>query len=98
MPELTATYVLRLKSNNKKPGTDIFQFCRALKKHGTIEQLLASPLTPFQVMFSKVLAMMLVMSMVLPMVMLSGTHTPLESMPAWLRHLMSISPVRYFIE
>lgn len=128
------------------------------KEYGTIEQLLVSPLTPFQVMFSKVLAMMLVMLigtavsllgimqpfygvpvhgslplffaltalyaftnaglgllagtfarnsaqvgllvmlMVLPMVMLSGTHTPLESMPEWLRHLMSISPMRYFID
>ena len=35
---------------------------------------------------------------VILMVMLSGTHTPLENMPAWLRHLMSISPMRYFID
>jgi ABC-2 type transport system permease protein len=41
---------------------------------------------------------LLVMLMVMPMVMLSGTHTPLESMPAWLRNLMSISPMRYFID
>ena len=128
------------------------------KERGTIEQLLVSPLTPFQVMFSKVLAMilvmltgtaisllgimqpfygvpargslplffaltalyaftnaglglvagtfarssaqvgLLVMLMVMPIVMLSGTHTPLESMPEWLRHLMSISPMRYFID
>lgn len=127
------------------------------KERGTIEQLLVAPLAPFQIMASKVLAMILVMLagtalslfgimqpffgvpargslvlffaltalyaftnaglglitatfarssaqvgllimlMVMPIVMLSGTHTPLESMPAWLQEVMRISPLRYFI-
>ena len=127
------------------------------KERGTIEQLLVAPLTPFQIMASKVLAMILVMLagtalslfgimqpffgvpargslllffaltalyaftnaglglitatfarssaqvgllimlIVLPIVMLSGTHTPLESMPVWLQEVMRISPMRYFI-
>lgn len=128
------------------------------KERGTIEQLLVAPLAPFQVMASKVLAMilvmlagtavslfvimqplygvpargslglffaltalyaftnaglglmaatfarssaqvgLLVMLIVMPIVMLSGTHTPLESMPGWLQELMRISPMRYFID
>ena len=127
------------------------------KERGTIEQLLVAPLTPFQIMASKVLAMILVMLagtalslfgimqpffgvpargslllffaltalyaftnaglglitatfarssaqvgllimlIVMPIVMLSGTHTPLESMPVWLQEVMRISPLRYFI-
>jgi ABC-2 type transport system permease protein len=127
------------------------------KERGTIEQLLVSPLTPLQVMFAKVLAMLLVMLtgtavslfgimqplfavpmrgspllffvlialyafttvglglvvatfarssgqmallvllLVMPIIMLSGTWTLLESMPAWLRHLMFLSPLRHFI-
>jgi ABC-2 type transport system permease protein len=35
---------------------------------------------------------------VMPVVVLSGTYTPLESMPAALRNLMQISPLRHFIE
>jgi ABC-2 type transport system permease protein len=128
------------------------------KEHGTIEQLLVSPLTPFQVMFPKLLAMvlvtllgtavslfaimqplfgvpargslplffaltalyaftlaglglviatfarnaaqvgLLVFLMVMPIIMLSGTHSPFESMPEWLQWVMSISPLRYFLE
>jgi ABC-2 type transport system permease protein len=128
------------------------------KERGTVEQLLVSPLTPFQVMFPKVLAMivvtlagtavswfgimqpffavpvkgslllffaltalyafttaglglvaatfarnsaqvgMLVLLMVIPINMLSGNRTPLESMPAWLRYLTNIFPLRHFIE
>lgn len=30
--------------------------------------------------------------------MLSGTWTPMESMPAWSRGLMYFSPLRHFIE
>jgi len=127
------------------------------KERGTIEQLLVAPLAPFQIMASKVLAMilvmlagtalslfgimqpffgvpargsllmffaltalyaftnaglglmvatfarssaqvgLLVMLIVMPIVMLSGTHTPLESMPVWLQEVMRISPMRYFI-
>jgi ABC-2 type transport system permease protein len=128
------------------------------KERGTIEQLLVSPLSPFQVMFSKVMSMilvtlvgtavslflimqplygvplrgslplfftltalyaftnaglgllvatfarnsaqagMLVLLMVMPIIMLSGTRTPLESMPPWLAYLIHISPMRHFIE
>jgi ABC-2 type transport system permease protein len=128
------------------------------KERGTIEQLLVSPLTPLQVMVSKVLAMilvtligtaislfaimmplfslpvkgslglffaltalyaftnaglglaaatfarnsgqvgMLVLLMVMPIVILSGIRTPVESMPQWLRYLISISPLQQFIE
>jgi ABC-2 type transport system permease protein len=46
------------------------------KERGTVEQLLVSPLTPFQVMFSKVLAMMLVM--------LVGTAISLFGVMQWL--------------
>lgn len=128
------------------------------KERGTIEQLLVSPLAPFQIMFAKVLSMtlvtligtavslfvimqplfavpargslvllfaltalyaftvaglglavatfarniaqvgLLVFLLVMPIIMLSGTHTPFESMPGWLQNLMSVSPLRYFIE
>jgi ABC-2 type transport system permease protein len=128
------------------------------KERGTIEQLLVSPLTPFQVMFPKVLAMvlvtlagtavslfvimqplfevpargslalffaltalfaftlaglglviatfarnaaqvgLLVFLLAMPIIMLSGTHGPFESMPEWLQWVMSISPLRYFLE
>ncbi len=128
------------------------------KERGTLEQLLVSPLTPLQIMLSKLLSMMLVMLcgtavaifgimmpfyrvpfvgsvplffllaalyaftnaglglvaatfarnsaqvglvvllMVMPIVMLSGTWTPMESMPVWLRGLMYFSPLRHFIE
>lgn len=128
------------------------------KERGTLEQLLVSPLTPLQIMLSKLLSMMLVMFcgtavavfglmrplygvpfvgsvplffmltalyaftnaglglaaatfarnsaqvglvvllMVMPIVMLSGTWTPMESMPAWLRALMYFSPLRHYIE
>ena len=128
------------------------------KERGTLEQLLVSPLTPLQIMLSKLLSMMLVMLsgtavaifgimmplyhvpfvgsvplffaiaalyaftnaglglaaatfarnsaqvglvvllMVMPIVMLSGTWTPMESMPVWLRTLMYLSPLRHFIE
>ncbi len=128
------------------------------KERGTLEQLLVSPLTPLQIMLSKLFSMMLVMLcgttvavfgimmpfygvpfvgsmplfflltalyaftnaglglvaatfarnsaqvglvvllMVMPIVMLSGTWTPMESMPPWLRALMYLSPLRHFIE
>lgn len=127
------------------------------KERGTIEQLLVSPLSPFQVMFSKVLAMtlvillgvalslfaimqpffavpargslilffcltalyafttsglglvaatfarnqaqvgMLTILMVAPMIMLSGTWTPPEAMPVWLRYLVQLSPLHHYI-
>jgi ABC-2 type transport system permease protein len=128
------------------------------KERGTIEQLLVSPLAPFQLMFSKVLAMvlvtvagtavslllvmgpifgvpvrgslilfllltglyaftnaglgllaatfarnsaqlgMIVLLLVTPIIMLSGTWVTLESMPAVLRTATSLSPLRHFIE
>lgn len=128
------------------------------KERGTVEQLLVSPLSPFQVMFSKVLAMMVVMLIgtaislfgimqplfdipmrgslgllfaltalyafttagigmlaatfasnsgqlgmllmliVFPTIMLSGLWVQLESMPAWLRHAIELTPLRYFVD
>jgi ABC-2 type transport system permease protein len=127
------------------------------RERGTIEQLLVAPLTPLQVVLSKVLAMVLVMLagtavavlgvmhvgygvplrgsmmlffvvvalftmacagvgivasgfarnsgqmglivilVVVPMVMLSGTWNMVESMPGWLQLLTELSPLRHFI-
>jgi ABC-2 type transport system permease protein len=41
---------------------------------------------------------LLVILLVMPMVTLSGTWTPFESMPAWLRAVMSLSPLRHFVD
>jgi ABC-2 type transport system permease protein len=41
---------------------------------------------------------LIVLLMVMPIVLLSGTWTPIESMPAWLQVVMSVSPLRYFIK
>lgn len=41
---------------------------------------------------------MMTLLVVAPMLLLSGIFTPLETMPAWVRHLMALSPLRYFIE
>jgi ABC-2 type transport system permease protein len=128
------------------------------KERGTVEQLLVSPLTPFQIMLPKLLAMTLVilfatavslfgvarpafgvpingsvtlffaltalfvfttagmglaaatlarnfaqvgmmtLLVVAPMLLLSGLVAPMEAMPAWARHLMILSPLRYYIE
>ncbi len=128
------------------------------KERGTVEQLLVSPLSPFQVMFAKVLAMMtvmligtafslfvimqplfdvpargslalffaltalyafatagigmlaatfarntaqlgmLLMLIVFPIILLSGLWVQLESMPTWLRQVMNLTPLRYFID
>lgn len=127
------------------------------KERGTVEQLLVAPLTPLQVVLSKVLAMVLVMLagsavavlgvmhaglgvpvrgsallffavvavyamacagvgivasgfartsgqmglivvlLVVPIVMLSGTWNMVESMPPWLRGLVELSPLRHFV-
>lgn len=128
------------------------------KERGTIEQLLVSPLTPFQILFPKVAAMTLAILMgtalslfaivqgvfhlpvkgslllffsmtalyvfttaglglfistfttnqaqvglmtilvVAPMLLLSGTWTPPEAMPEWVRYLMLLSPLHYFVD
>ncbi len=128
------------------------------KERGTVEQLLVAPVTPFQIMFSKILAMMAVilaatavavygvlqpafgvpmkgsgvlfflltalygfttaglgllaatvarnqaqvgmisLLVVAPMLMLSGLSTPFEAMPTWVRSLMTLSPLRYYID
>ncbi len=128
------------------------------KERGTVEQLLVSPLTPFQIMASKALAMtvvilgatavglfgimqpvfgvpikgsvwlfftltalfvittacmglagatlarnqgqvgMMTLLVAAPMLMLSGITAPMEAMPTWVRYLMALSPLRYFIE
>jgi ABC-2 type transport system permease protein len=127
------------------------------RERGTVEQLLVSPLTPFQIMFPKVVAMTLVILagtsvslfgilhgifnvpmkgslflyfamttlyvfttaglglvaatiasnqaqvslmtilVVAPMINLSGTWTPPEAMPEWLRYLMLLSPLHHFV-
>lgn len=41
---------------------------------------------------------MMTLLVVVPMLLLSGIFTPLEEMPAWVRYLMALSPLRYFIE
>lgn len=128
------------------------------KERGTVEQLLVSPLSPFLIMFPKVLAMtsvilagsalslfgvllplfalpakgslalfflmtaayvfttaglglfaatvarnlaqvgMLTILILAPMLFLSGAWTPPEAMPVWLRGLMYVSPLHYYID
>lgn len=128
------------------------------KERGTVEQLLVSPLSPFQIMFSKVLAMsgvillatalalygvlhpvfhvpmkgsaglfflltalhvfttagfglvaatmaknqaqvaMMTLFVVGPMLLLSGITSPYESMPKWVQAIMTLSPLRYYID
>jgi ABC-2 type transport system permease protein len=128
------------------------------KERGTVEQLLVSPLTPFQIVFPKMLAMtavilagtalslflilksvfqvpmhgslllffavttlyvfttaglgmfiatlarnmaqvgMLTVLVFLPMIFLSGAWTPPEAMTYWMRGLMYISPLHYFLD
>lgn len=128
------------------------------KERGTVEQLLVSPLSPFHIMFSKVLAMsgviltatglalygvlrpvfhvpmkgpvglffllsalhivttaglglvaatlarnqaqvgMMTLFLVGPMMLLSGITTPYESMPGWVQMMMTLSPLRYYID
>lgn len=41
---------------------------------------------------------MMTLLVVAPMLLLSGIFTPLEAMPVWVRYLMALSPLRYFIE
>ncbi|HEU5323423.1 MAG TPA: ABC transporter permease, partial [Methylomirabilota bacterium] len=41
---------------------------------------------------------LVVLLMVMPIVMLSGIRTPWESMPAWLRGVMSFSPLHHYID
>ena len=41
---------------------------------------------------------MLVLLLVMPIIVLSGTWTPFESMPAPLRIVMSLSPLSHFVE
>jgi ABC-2 type transport system permease protein len=128
------------------------------KEKGTVEQLLVSPLTPFQIMLPKVLSMtvvalagtavslfgilelifhvpiqgslalffaittlyivtsagiglfiatiarnlaqvgMLTILVFAPMIFLSGAWTPPEAMPVWMRLLMGLSPLHYFMD
>ena len=128
------------------------------KERGTVEQLLVSPVSPFQIMFSKVLAMsgvillatalalygvlhpvfhvpmkgsaalfflltalhvfttagfglvaatlaknqaqvaMMALFVVGPMLLLSGITSPFESMPQWVQAIMTLSPLRYYID
>lgn len=128
------------------------------KERGTVEQLLVSPLSSFQIMFPKVLSMttviligsaisilfiikgvfhiplkgsmplffaittlyvfttaglglfistiarnlaqvgMMTVLVFVPMLFLSGAWTPPEAMPAWMRTVMYLSPLHYYIE
>lgn len=128
------------------------------KERGTVEQLLVSPLSSFQIMFPKVLSMttviligsaisvlfiikgvfhvpikgslvlffsittlyvfttaglglfistiaknlaqvgMMTVLIFVPMLFLSGAWTPPEAMPAWMRTVMYISPLHYYID
>jgi ABC-2 type transport system permease protein len=128
------------------------------KERGTVEQLLVSPLSPFEIMLPKILSMTVVIlvgcgisilfiikgifhvpltgSLVLffavtalyvfttaglglliatlarnlaqvgmitvlvfiPMLFLSGAWTPPEAMPVWMRAVMAISPLHYYID
>lgn len=128
------------------------------KERGTIEQLLVSPLSPLQIMLSKIFAMaavilicagiavygvlrpifhvpmkgqawlffmltalhifttagwglvaatiarnqaqvgMMTLFLVGPMMLLSGVTTPYESMPRWVQTMMTVSPLRYYID
>jgi ABC-2 type transport system permease protein len=40
---------------------------------------------------------LIVILIVVPMIMLSGTWNMVESMPAWLRWLTELSPLRHFV-
>ena len=128
------------------------------RENGTLEHLLVMPVTPFEIMFSKVWSMMLVVLVasilsllgvimgimhvpvngsillftlgvalhlfavtslgiflaciaqnmpqlgmllilvLLPMQMLSGGSTPMESMPKWVQYVMQIAPTTHFVE
>ncbi len=128
------------------------------KQRGTVEQLLVAPLSPFQIMFPKVIAMtavilagvtfslfavaapifdvpmrgslllfygvtalyvftnaglglfaatiarnvaqmgLLAILMVVPLILISGTWTPPEAMPAWMRLATYVSPMRHYID
>ncbi|MBI1735367.1 MAG: ABC transporter permease [Candidatus Rokubacteria bacterium] len=41
---------------------------------------------------------LLMLLIVMPIVMLSGIRTPWESMPAWLRAVMTLSPLHHFVD
>jgi ABC-2 type transport system permease protein len=41
---------------------------------------------------------MMTLLVVAPLLLLSGLTAPMEAMPAWVRDLMALSPLRYFIE
>jgi ABC-2 type transport system permease protein len=128
------------------------------RENGTLEHLLVMPVTPFEIMFSKIWSMMLVVLtatmvsltvviigllnvpvngslllfacgvalhlfavtalgiflacvaqnmpqlgmllilVLLPMQMLSGSSTPMESMPKWVQNVMQIAPTTHFVE
>lgn len=128
------------------------------KQRGTVEQLLVAPLSPFQIMFPKVIAMtavilvglsfslfavaaplfhvpmrgslvlfycvtalyvftnaglglfaatiarnvaqmgLLAILMVVPLILVSGTWTPPEAMPVWMRIGTYVSPMRHYID
>ena len=69
------------------------------REHGTIEHLLVMPVTPFEIMASKVWAMgLLLMLVLLPLMLLSGGITPRESMPEIVQNLMLAAPTTHFVK
>ena len=128
------------------------------RENGTLEHLLVMPVTPFEIMFSKIWSMLLVvliaslvsllwvimqllhmpvngsialftlgvalhlfavtslgiflacvaqnmpqlgmllLLVLLPMQMLSGGSTPMESMPEWVQNVMQVAPTTHFVE
>jgi ABC-2 type transport system permease protein len=63
------------------------------RQHGTMDHLLVMPLTPFEIAMSGLLSTLVY----LPLNMLSGGNTPLESMPLWLARFMQVSPSTHFV-
>ena len=41
---------------------------------------------------------LLTLLLIAPMLMLSGVTSPMEAMPPWVQYLMTLSPLRYFID
>ena len=60
-----------------------------LREHDTLNHLLVLPLTALEIM--------LAIPVIIPMQLLSGGSTPLDSMPQWLQWVMQGSPSTHFV-
>ena len=78
------------------------------REHGTIEHLLVMPVTPAEIMLSKVWSMGLVVRsmpqfgmravlILLPLQVLSGGSSPRESMPGVVQNVMLVMPSTHFV-